>query len=602
MSLVGGSDNYLTHTRGFRSWALTLDHKRIAVMYMVGVSATFLLGGVFALVVRTELATPGPTIMGFPAAESQPPSAENQPAASSPASPPAVEATAEGKNLYNHMFTLHGTVMIFLVIIPGMPAILGNFVLPLMLGAKDVAFPRLNLASFYLWLFGAIFFVVVLHTGGLDTGWTFYTPYSTGQGNSAATNTSIVLAVLGAFILGFSSIATGINFIVTTHTLRPPGMGWFKMPLFVWGLYATAIIQVLATPVLGITLLLLAGERVLKLGIFDPALGGDPILFQHFFWFYSHPAVYIMILPGMGIISEVISVFSRKHIFGYRFIAFSSVAIALWGFLVWGHHMFVSGMTPLAATIFSALTFTVAIPSAVKVFNWLATMYKGSIGLATPMCYALMFLVLFGIGGLTGLFLGTLAVDVHVTDTYFVVAHFHYVMFGGALVALLAGLHYWWPKITGRMYNDRLGQLAAFLLFVGFNLTFFPQFVLGTRGMPRRYYDYTKLLERHPEFSTLHMLSTIGAFLTAAALFLVLFYLIDSLVRGRRAPANPWGGATLEWQCSSPPPHDNFPTPPPVGDPYDYSGLEYDPALGGFVRRSPDADRSGGPSLVPSSG
>jgi len=583
----------------------------------VGVMATFLLGGIFALVVRTELATPGPTIMGFPAERSPaPPSpmvAENPPGApgsptpapkppAQPAGQPAVpagavEATAEGKNLYNHMFTLHGTVMIFLVIIPGMPAILGNFLLPLMLGAKDVAFPRLNLASFYLWLFGAIFFVVVLHTGGLDTGWTFYTPYSTGEGNSAATNTSIILAVLGAFILGFSSIATGINFIVTTHTLRPPGMGWFKMPLFVWGLYATAIIQVLATPVLGITLLLLVGERVLRLGIFD-----DPILFQHFFWFYSHPAVYIMILPGMGIISEVISVFSRKHIFGYRFIAFSSVAIALWGFLVWGHHMFVSGMTPLAATIFSALTFSVAIPSAIKVFNWLATMYKGSIGLATPMCYALMFLLLFGIGGLSGLFLGTLAVDVHVTDTYFVVAHFHYVMFGGALVALLAGLHHWWPKMTGRMYNDRLGQLAALLLFVGFNLTFFPQFVLGTRGMPRRYYDYTRLLERHPEFSMLHMLSTVGAFVTAAALVLVLYCLIDSLVRGRRAPANPWGGATLEWQCSSPPPHDNFPTPPLVGDPYDFSGLEYDPALGGFVRRGQDADRSGDPGLVPSSG
>ncbi len=611
--MADGSDNYLTHTRGFRSWALTLDHKRIALMYMGGVAATFLLGGIFALVVRTELATPGPTIMGFPSkgppasesttpAEKPPGLPAEKPAAPAPAGDQAplpagaVEATAAGKNLYNHMFTLHGAVMIFLVIIPGMPAILGNFVLPLMLGAKDVAFPRLNLASFYLWLFGAIFFVVVLHTGGLDTGWTFYVPYSTGEGNSAATNTSIILAVLGAFILGFSSIATGLNFIVTTHTLRPPGMGWFRMPLFVWGLYATAIIQVLATPVLGITLLLLVGERLLKLGIFD-----DPILFQHFFWFYSHPAVYIMILPGMGIISEVVSVFSRKHIFGYKFIAFSSVAIALWGFLVWGHHMFVSGMTPLAATIFSALTFSVAIPSAIKVFNWLATMYKGSIGLATPMCYALMFFMLFGIGGLTGLFLGTLAVDVHVTDTYFVVAHFHYTMMGGALVALLAGLHFWWPKMTGRMYNDRLGQLAAIVLFVGFNLTFFPQFVLGTREMPRRYYDYTRLLDQHPEFSMLHLLSTIGAFVMAAAFGLVLYYLVESLVRGRRAPANPWGGATLEWQCSSPPPHDNFPTPPQVGDPYDFSGLEYDPALRGFVRRAPGGDRPPDPGPVPSS-
>ena len=579
-----GADNYLSHTRGFWSWALTLDHKRIGVMYLVGILASLVLGGLFALVLRTELATPGPTIMGFP-----PTLADQQPvppptlAGKQPVPP---EATDQGKNLYNHVFTLHGAVMIFLVIIPGIPAILGNFVLPLMLGAKDVAFPRLNLASFYLWLTGAIFFVVTLHTGGLDTGWTFYTPYSTGAGHSAATSTSIVMAVLGAFILGFSSMFTGINFIVTVHKLRPPGMTWFRMPLFVWGSYATAVIQVLATPVLGITLLLLVAERVWKLGIFDPKLSGDPVLFQHFFWFYTHPAVYIMILPGMGIISEIVSVFSRKHIFGYRFIAYSSVAIALLGFLVWGHHMFVSGMSLRAATIFSALTFAVAIPSAIKVFNWLATMYKGSIGLATPMCYALVFIFLFGIGGLTGLFLGTLAVDVHVTDTYFVVAHFHYVMFGGTLVAMLAGLYYWWPKITGRMYNDRLGRLSAMVLFVGFNLTFFPQFILGTRGMPRRYFDYTKLLGTHPEFSMLHLLSTIGAFCTAVGFVLVFYCLIESLVRGRRAPANPWGGATLEWQCSSPPPHDNFPDPPEVGDPYDYSDLEYDPNRGGFVRRA----------------
>jgi len=447
-----------------------------------------------------------------------------------------------------------------------------------MLGAKDGAFPRLNLAWSSLWRFGAPFFVVTLKVGGLDTGWTFYTPYST------ATDSAVVTALVGAFVLGFSSIFTGINFIVTIHKLRPPGMNWFKMPLFLWSLYATAIIQVLATPVLGITLLLLGAERTLGLGIFEPKYGGNPVLFQHFFWFYSHPAVYIMILPGMGIISEVVSVFSRKHIFGYRFIAFSSIAIALWGFLVWGHHMFVSGMTPLTAMIFSALTFSVSIPSAIKVFNWLATMYKGSIGLATPMCYALTFIFLFGIGGLTGLFLGTLSVDVHVTDTYFVVAHFHYVMFGGTMIAFLAGLHYWWPKMTGRMFNDRLGQLACLIIFLGFNLTFFPQFILGTRGMPRRYYDYTGLLDLHPEFANLHYLSTIGAFLMSTGLFIVAGYLLRSLWRGQPAPANPWGGGTLEWQCTSPPPHDNFASPPAVGDPYDYSAVVYAGAERGFVR------------------
>ena len=539
------ADNYLNHTRGLLSWVVTLDHKRIGVLYLASILAAFLLGGIFAILIRTELIAPGPTIM----------KAET----------------------YNHMFTLHGAVMTFLFIIPGIPAALGNFVLPIMLGAKDVAFPRLNLASYYLWVVGAVFFLAVLHLGGLDTGWTFYTPYST------TTNSSVVLAVLGAFILGFSSIFTGVNFIATIHTLRPPGMTWFRLPLFVWSLYATAIVQVLATPVLGITLLLLAAERVFGLGIFDPRLGGDPVLFQHFFWFYSHPAVYIMILPGMGIISEVISVFSRKHIFGYKFIAMSSVAIALIGFLVWGHHMFVSGQSPLAGMIFSGLTFAVAIPSAIKVFNWLSTMYKGSIGLATPMCYALAFLFLFGIGGLTGLFLGALATDVHLHDTYFVVAHFHYVMVGGTTFAFLAGLHYWWPKMTGRMFHDAWGRLACLLVFAGFNLTFFPQFPLGSRGMPRRYFDYKAQLVEHPEYYTYHWLSSIGSYLLAAGLLLVLVYLLYSLFRGKLAPANPWGGATLEWQCSSPPPHDNFASPPEVGDPYVMGHLKYDPQLQGYV-------------------
>jgi cytochrome c oxidase subunit 1 len=521
-------------------------------MYLVSILVAFLLGGIFAVIIRTELIAPGPTV-----------------------EIPVIYE--KGPESYNQMFTLHGAVMTFLFIIPGIPAALGNFVLPIMLGAKDVAFPRLNLASYYLWLLGTLFFLAVLAFGGLDTGWTFYTPYST------ETNTRVILAVTGAFVLGFSSIFTGLNFIATIHMLRPPGMTWFKLPLFLWSLYATAIVQVLATPVLGITLMLIAVERAFGIGIFDPKLGGDPVLFQHFFWFYSHPAVYIMILPGMGIISEVISVFSRKHIFGYKFIAMSSVAIALIGFLVWGHHMFTSGQSRLLGMIFSGLTFAVAIPSAIKVFNWLATMYKGSISLETPMCYALGFLFLFGIGGLTGLFLGSLATDVHLHDTYFVVAHFHYVMFGGTTFAFLAGLHYWWPKITGRLYNDFWGRIAALFVFAGFNLAFFPQFLLGTHGMPRRYYDYKDQLVEHPEYYTLHFLSSIGSYLLTVGFLLVLFCLLHSLFRKRLAPANPWGGATLEWQCSSPPPHDNFPSPPRVDDPYVMTDIQYDPEEEAYV-------------------
>jgi len=543
--------NYLNHGKGFRSWAFTLDHKRIAIMYGVAIVAAFFLGGVMSLLIRTELLAPK-TPETFPIGNIMKP------------------------DTYNRVFTLHGAIMIFLFVIPGIPAIFGNFALPLMLGARDVAFPRLNLLSFHLYAVGTVFFVLTMLFGSLDTGWTFYTPYST------TTHTNVILATLGGFVLGFSSILTGLNFIVTIHKLRPPGMTWFKLPLFVWALYATSIIQLLATPVLGITLLLLIAERALGVGIFDPQLGGDPVLYQHFFWFYSHPAVYIMILPAMGVQSELISVFSRKHIFGYRFIAYSSVAIALLGFFVWGHHMFVSGQGTLASMIFSALTFSVSIPSAIKVFNWLATMYKGSISLETPMCYALSFIFLFGIGGLTGLFLGALATDVHLHDTYFVVAHFHYVMFGGVMIAFLGALHYWWPKMTGRMYSETWGRIAALLLFVAFNLTFFPQFVLGTRGNPRRYYDYAPLKELQP----LHILSSVGAFLLLAAFTIMLGYLLHSLFRGRKAPANPWGGNTLEWKCASPPPPHNFETPPPVGDPYDFSHLEFDEAREEYVERS----------------
>ena len=549
-------DNYLTHTRGFMSWAFTLDHKRIGVMYMVSVLISFFVGGVFALLVRTELLTPGQTIPGVTA------------------------------DVYNHFFTLHGAIMVFLVIIPSIPAALGNFIMPIMLGAKDVAFPRLNLFSYYLWLFGALFTVSSLLLGGFDTGWTFYTPYST-----TTPAGGVIPALTGVFILGFSSIFTGLNFIVTVHKLRPPGMTWFRMPLFLWAIYATAIIQVLATPVLGITLLLLIVERAFNIGIFDPSMGGDPVLYQHFFWFYSHPAVYIMILPAMGIISELISVHAHRHIFGYKFIALSSIAIAIFSFLVWGHHMFTSGQSALLNTLFSLISFSVAIPSAVKVFNWMSTLYKGNIVLNTPMLYALSFLVLFTIGGLTGIHLATLNTDVHLHDTYFVVAHFHYVMMGSALIGMIGGLHHWWPKMTGRMYNENLGRIACITVFIGFNVTFFTQFFLGSQGMPRRYYDYL------PEYQIYHVISTIGSYIMASGFLLTAYYLLASLFGGRIAPANPWGGRSLEWQCASPPPFDNFATQPRVGDCYDFTAIRWDEKEQGYVV-DPALDSTKNPQLA----
>ncbi|MEM6689587.1 MAG: cbb3-type cytochrome c oxidase subunit I [Planctomycetota bacterium] len=543
-------ESYLTNSRGILSWMFTLDHKRIGVMYLVGVTLAFAFAGLLALAVRIHLLDPDGWLF----------------------------KGAEANNVYNQVFTLHGAVMVFLFIIPSVPAALGNFLVPVMLGAKDVAFPRMNLCSFYLWMFGAAFFLIALFGTGLDTGWTFYTPYST------TTDTSVIAATMGAFILGFSSIFTGLNFIVTINTMRPPGMTWFRMPLFLWATYATSIIQVLATPVLGITLLLLIAERTMQIGIFDPEFNGDPVTYQHFFWFYSHPAVYIMILPAFGVISELISVHSHKRIFGYRFIAYSSIAIALLGFLVWGHHMFTAGMSPLTTIIFSALTFTVSVPSAIKVFNWLATMWKGSISLTTPMCFAVAFIFLFTIGGLTGLHLGTLATDQHLHDTYFVVAHFHYVMVGGTLVAFLGGVFHWWPKMTGKMYSEFIGRLAALIIFVGFNLTFLPQFVLGSRGMPRRYATYD------PEFEWLHELSTYGAVLLGAGLLVALIGLILSLFLGKKSPANPWGGATLEWNCTSPPPFYNFDRPPVVGDPYDFSEIEWDAENDRYVRVEPQRE------------
>src|SRR5436190_7138261 len=520
-------ENYLNTPKGLKSWLLTIDHKRIGIMYLAFVLAAFFVAGVLALAIRIEMLSPKQTIM-----------------------------TAEA---YNQVFTLHGAIMVFLFIIPSVPAALGNFMLPLMLGAKDVAFPRLNLLSLYIYFVGALVALSPIVLGGVDTGWTFYTPYSTTTGGAVG------LMVMAAFVLGFSSIFTGVNFIATVHKLRAPGMGWFQMPLFVWSMYATALIQVMATPVLGITLVLLAMERTFHIGIFDPKLGGDPVLFQHFFWFYSHPAVYIMIVPGFAIISEIIPVFSKKTIFGYKAIAFSSIAIAIVGFLVWGHHMFISGQSTLAGAIFSFLTFLVAIPSAVKVFNWLATMYRGSIDLRTPMLYAISFLMLFTIGGLTGIYLGALVVDIHLHDTYFIVAHFHYVMMGGTVIAFLGGLHYWWPKMFGRMYNEKLARIACGLVFVGFNVTFFTQFLLGTRGMPRRYYNYL------PQFTELHQISTVGSWILGAGLFLTAAYLLATFRKPMDAPMNPWGGRTLEWETQSPPIEHNFDFDPVLRHgPYDY--------------------------------
>ncbi|MEK7774707.1 MAG: cytochrome c oxidase subunit I [Candidatus Zixiibacteriota bacterium] len=519
--------SYLNHPKGLWTWLSTLDHKRIGLMYLYLIMTAFFAGGMLALLVRFELLTPGRELMGA--------------------------------DMYNKMFTLHGAIMIFLFIIPSIPAALGNIIMPLMIGARDVAFPKLNLTSWYLYVIGALFMLFSIITGAVDTGWTFYTPYST------STSTAVISTAFGVFILGFSSIFTGLNFIVTIHKLRAPGMTWFKMPLFVWALYATAILQVLATPVLGITLVLLMAERFAGIGIFDPAMGGDPVLFQHFFWFYSHPAVYIMILPGMGIISEIIAIFSHKKIFGYRAIAYSSLGIAFVSFLVWGHHMFVSGQSELAAGIFSFLTFFVGIPSGIKIFNWLATMYKGQILLKAPMLYAISFLILFSIGGFTGIVLGTLSVDVHLHDTYFVVSHFHYVMMGGTVMALLGGLHLWWPKIWGRMYNERLAAIAAVFVFVGFNVTFFTQFFLGTQGMPRRYYTYLE------QYQPLHAMSTHGSWLMAIGFFIMGFYLIHAIFKGKPAGPNPWGALTLEWTTASPPPTENFDKQPLAEHgPYDY--------------------------------
>jgi len=522
--------SYLAEPFGIKSWLLTRDHKRIALLYLISITFFFFLGGAFAVMIRLELLTP--------------------------------QGDLFQSETYNRLFTMHGIIMIFFFLVPSIPATLGNFLVPLMIGARDLAFPRLNLASWYIYMIGGCFTVFVAIFGGVDTGWTFYTPYS-----STYSNTWVTVTAVGIFITGFSSILTGLNFIVTIHTMRAPGMTWFRLPLFIWAHYATSLIMVLATPVIAVTLLLVGLERIFRIGIFDPALGGDPILFQHLFWFYSHPAVYIMILPAMGVISELVATFTRKRIYGYKIVAMASLAIAIFGFLVWGHHMFVSGQSVYAGLIFSFLSYAVAIPSAVKVFNWTATLYKGSVSYKTPMLYAFGFIGLFTIGGLTGLFVAALGVNVHVHDTYFVIAHFHYIMVGGAIMGYLGGMHYWWPKMTGRMYPELPAKLSALVVFLGFNLTFFPQFILGYLGMPRRYHAYPE------EFQVLNVMSTAGASILAVGYALPMAYFLWSLKWGRRAPANPWGAKGLEWETTSPPPTDNFAFNPVVNEPaYDYAG------------------------------
>lgn len=515
--------------KGIFAWIFSTDHKRIGLLYLFSILTLFSIAATIGLLIKFELIAPGKTIM-----EAQ---------------------------TYNAFFTLHGIIMIFAVVIPGLPAVFGNFLLPIMIGAKDVAFPRINLLSWYLYLTGVTCVVISQFAGGQapDTGWTFYAPYS------FRTAGNMLPAVIGAFFLGFSSILTGLNFLVTIHRMRAPGMTWMKMPLFPWTLYSTAWIQLLATPIVGITLLMVIAERTLNIGFFDPTLGGDPVLYQHLFWTYSHPAVYIMILPAMGAISEIIPTFSRKVIFGYGFMVVASLLIAFVGYFVWGHHMFTSGMSGVSLYAFSLLTFLVAIPSAIKVFNWISTMHKGSIDLQNPFYWSVAFIFVFMIGGFSGLILGSLAANVHLHNTHFVVAHFHYIVFGGTGFAFFGAMHYWYPKITGKMYDNRWANIGLVLFFIGFNTLYGPMFYLGLEGMPRRYFDYDEV------FHAGNIISTMGSWVMYSGLAVIIINLFSSLKTGTKAPADPWGGKTLEWTVASPPPVENFDEIPVITKgPYDY--------------------------------